>query len=214
MKKINTLLALVLFITLSAQRGDETRYGVTANFHKGSIVGVHDVSKGSFGGTLGALAEIPIVSSDVSGGEWLFLVPMVEYSMQGEIAKAEENKFGKQKFSHDYVAAQLYLKYFFHPENYLSNYFVFLGPRAEFLVREKREVDPAYDAVYYQYNLDSTLNKFGFGVSLGAGARIDDNFEAVLRYDRGFTKVYPDNNLRKTYNHQLSIGVNYYFNRN
>ena len=93
----------------------------------------------------------------------------------------------------------------------MSNYFLIAGPRVEFLVREKRDVSAGYDAAYYQYNLDSTLNKLGFGVSVGAGGRINDNFEAVLRYDRGFTKVYPDNNLRNTYNHQLSIGVNYFF---
>ncbi len=210
MKKLNTVIALVLFIALSAQNSGEVRYGVTGNFHRGSIIGVHDESVGRYGGTLGVLAEIPIVQSDVTGGEYLFFVPMVEYSMQGETAKADVARYGRQKFFHDYVGAQLYIKYFFHPGNNLSDYFIFAGPRVEFLVREKREVSALYDEDYYKYNLDSTLNKFGIGVSLGAGARVTDDLEAVIRYDRGFSSVYPDNNIRKTYNHQLSVGVNYY----
>ncbi|WP_226063951.1 outer membrane beta-barrel protein [Kaistella polysaccharea] len=214
MKKINTLIALVLFITLSAQNSGAVRYGVTGNFHRGSIVNVHDVSTGSYGGTLGLLAEIPIMKSDVTGGEYLFLVPMVEYSMQGENAKADVARYGRQKFHHDYIGAQLYVKYFFHPGNNLSDYFIFAGPRIEFLVREDRQVSALYDADYFKYNHDDVLNNFGFGISVGAGARITDDLEAVLRFDRGFTKVYPNNTNGVTYNRQLSVGVNYYFRNN
>ena len=209
MKKINTFIAIFLLTMVNSQ---EVRYGVTGNFHQGSILGVHDVSKGKFGASIGALAEFTLAEGDISGTGWLFLVPQVEYSMQGEHAKAEQNKFGVQKFNHDYVAAQLYLKYFFKRNYDISNFFLFAGPRVEFLVREDRQVDPAYDLAYYQYNMDSTLNNLGIGVSVGVGAKVGDNLEGFLRYDRGFTKVYPDNTMRNTYNHQLAVGVNYYFN--
>ena len=62
MKKINLLLA-VLFLTMVS--GQDFKYGITANFHKGSIVGVHDVSKGKFGGGLGIFGAIPLVENDV-----------------------------------------------------------------------------------------------------------------------------------------------------
>lgn len=214
MKKINLIIALVLFISLSAQNSGETRFGVTGNFHRGSIVNVHDRSIGRYGGTLGVLAEIPMLRSDVTGGEWLFFVPMVEYSMQGENATAELSRVGRQKFHHDYIGAQFYVKYFFHPNNILSDYFVFLGPRVEFLVREDRNVTELYDATYFQYNHDDELNNFGMGLSVGAGARVTDDLEAVIRFDRGFSKVYPNNTNGVTYNRQLSVGVNYYIRNN
>ncbi|KIA82862.1 hypothetical protein OA84_04610 [Kaistella solincola] len=214
MKKINLIIALVLFITLSAQNSGETRFGVTGNFHRGSIVNVHDESVGRYGGTLGVLAEIPMLRSDVTGGEWLFFVPMVEYSMQGEVAKADVGRYGRQKFLHDYIGAQFYVKYFFHPNNNLSDYFVFLGPRVEFLVREDRQVSELYDIDYFKYNNDDELNKIGIGLSVGAGARVTDDLEAVIRFDRGFSKVYPNNTNGVTYNRQLSVGVNYYIRNN
>jgi len=210
MKKINLLVALVLFISVSAQSSDETRFGFTGNFHQGSIVNVHDASKGRFGGSLGVLAEFPIVKSDAEGQEYLYLVPMLEYSMQGENATAEVQKYGRQKFHNDYVAAALYLKYFYRPGNIKSDYFVFGGPRLEFLVSDKRETSAQYEELYFQYNHDDEMNKIGLGVSVGVGARVTDNLEAFLRFDRGFSKVYPNAINGVTYNRQLSVGVNYY----
>lgn len=207
MKKLNVVLALIVAVTLS---GQDFKYGLTANFHQGSIVGVHDVSVGRFGGTVGAFVQIPLVENDIYDSSWFYLMPQIEYSMQGENANAEREKFGRQVFHHDYLAAQLYLKYFYHQGTYKTNYFAFAGPRFEYLVREKRQVDPAYDAVYYQYNYDKTLNKYGFGISVGVGAKINDQLEGFLRFDRGFSKVYPDNNLNNTYNRQLSVGINYF----
>lgn len=211
MKKITTLLSIFLLISLNAQG---FKYGVTGNFHKGSIVGVHDVSKGAFGGSLGIFGEIPLVENDVFDSAWLYLMPQIEYSMQGENAKAEENKFGIQKFHHDYVAAQVYLKYFIHNGNMKKDIFIFAGPRVELLVKEKREVDPAYDAVYYQYNLDDEVSNFGYGISLGVGMKLSQRIEGFIRFDRGFSKVYPNNNLRNTYNRQLAVGINFYWKEN
>ena len=211
MKKFNTILALLL---LTAVYGQTYKYGVTGNFHKGSIVGVHDVSKGAYGGGLGIFGEVSLVENDVFDSAWLYLMPQIEYSMQGEIAKAEEDKYGKQIFHHDYVAMQVYLKYFFHQGNMKRDLFVFAGPRIEYLVREDRKVDPAYDAVYFKYNHDDLIKKFGYGVSFGAGLKISQQFEGFIRYDRGFSKVYPNNKDRNTYNRLLAVGINYYLNEN
>lgn len=207
MKKLTVLIATFLLTTLSAQA---LQYGVTANFHKGSIAGVHDYSKGVFGGSLGVFVDFPLAEADIDGETWLILTPQVEYHMGGEIAKAEENKFGVQKYHYDYLGMQVYLKYFFHKGGMKQNTFLFAGPRIEFMVREDVNVDPAYDAAYYKYNLDKTVNKFGYGASVGAGMKVSEKVEAFLRYDHGFSKVYPDNTIKNTYNRMLGIGVNYY----
>ena len=211
MKKISTVLALFSVIALSAQ---SVQYGITGNFHQGSVARVHDVSKGKFGGSLGGFVQFPLVENDVFDSAWLYLMPQVEYSMGGEWARAEEEKFGIQKYYYDYVAMQLYLKWFFHQGNMKKDLFLFAGPRIEYLVREDKKVDPAYDAAYFQYNLDDEVAKFGYGVSMGIGLKASSKWEAFMRFDRGFSKVYPNNNLRNTYNRMLAVGINYYLNEN
>lgn len=198
---------------VKAQSDNGDRYGITANFHQHSTVGIHDVSKGRFGGGLGIFAEYPLRNSDVSNEFWYYIQPQIEYSMQGEIAKAEEATMGKQKFLQDYVTAAVYFKYFFHQDNIKRPYYLFIGPRAEFLVSKKKETSTRYENTYYKYNIDNKVNNFGIGGSVGAGYQIDDNFEAFIRYDHGFTKVYPDA-PRNNYNHLLGIGVNYFINFN
>lgn len=210
MKKTIFILALSFFGFSNAQESLE--YGVTANFHKGSIVNVHDVSKGKFGGGLGFFLNFPLTSGDVYGEQFLYLMPQIEYSMQGEYAKAEGGRFGTQKFPADYLAAMLYLKYYFHPGQIKNDVFAFLGPRVEYMINHKKEVDPGYEAVYYQFNLDNNMNKLGFGLSGGVGLQINPEFDAFLRYDQGFSKVYPDNPAR-TYNRLLALGINYYFGK-
>jgi len=212
MKKFNTIIAILLMMVV---KGQETfKYGVTGNFHKGSIVGVHDVSKGAYGGGLGIFAQWSLVENDIFDSAWLYIMPQIEYNMQGEIARAEEDKFGVQKFHHDYVAMQVYMRWFFHKGNMKRDLFLFAGPRIEYLVREKREVDPAYDLAYFKYNLDNEVKKFGYGVSFGIGLKINQQFETFLRYDRGFSTVYPNNDRNNTYNRMLALGLNFYIEKN
>lgn len=212
MKKINLLIAFLLMTLVNGQ--ENFKYGVTGNFHQGSIAGVHDVSKGAFGGGVGIFGQWALVENDVFDSAWLYLMPQIEYNMGGEIAKAEEETFGRQIYHHDYVAMQVYLRYFFHQGNMKRDLYAFVGPRIEYLVRQEKKVDPAYDLAYYQYNLDNEVEKFGYGVSFGLGLKVSQQLEAFLRFDRGFSKVYTNNNLNNTYNRQLAVGLNYYLNDN
>lgn len=208
MKKIAVLVALLAVVSIWAQ---EYKYGITANFHKGSIARVHDVSKGAYGGGLGFFGEVPIVENDIFDSAYLFLGGLAEYSTQGEVAEAEVEKLGKQKFMADYANAAVYIKWFFHRGNMRRDAFLFGGPKVEFLVRNKKEVSPVYEAAYYKYNLDNNMNKFGYGVIVGAGVKVASRVDITLRFDRGFAKVYKDN-PESTYNRLLSLGINYYLN--
>lgn len=211
MKKVHTFIAVFLLIMLNAQ---DFKYGVTGNFHKGSIVGVHDRSIGKYGGSIGVFAEVPLVENDIFDSAWLYITPQIEYSMQGENAEVKKDVYGLQKFHHDYIAMQVYLKWFFHKGNMKRDVFLFAGPRIEYLVREDRQVDPAYDVVHYKVNLDDEINKFGYGVSFGAGMNVSQKVQAFLRYDRGFSKVYPKNDRNNTYNRLIAVGLNYYLSDN
>ena len=63
-------------------------------------------------------------------------------------------------------------------------------------------------------SIDDEVENFGYGVSLGAGLRVSRQMEAFIRFDRGFSKVYPNNDRNNTYNRLLAVGVNYYLNEN
>lgn len=210
MKKFLLIAALAVF---SFGFGQNFKYGVTANVHRGSIVNVHDVSVGKWGGGLGFFGETPLVENDVFDSAWLYLMGQLEYNMQGENAKVHTDIYGAQKFHMDYVAAQVYLKYFFHKGNMKRDVFLFAGPRVEFLVREKKETTPFYEEKHAHINLDENIENFGYGISFGAGLKVSQRVEAFLRYDRGFSKVYTDN-PRNTYNRMLAVGINYYLNEN
>lgn len=212
MKKIIVLITLFLLITVNAQ--EKFKYGVTGNFHRGSIVGVHDRSIGKYGGGLGVFGEWSLVENDVFDSAWLYITPQIEYIMEGENAEVKKDLFGLQKFHHDYIAMQVYLKWFFHKGNMKRDIFLFAGPRIEYLIREDRKVDPAYDALSYRLNLDDKINKFGYGVSFGAGIKVSQQVHAFLRYDRGFSTVYPKNDRNNTYNRLIAVGLNYYISDN
>ena len=75
----------------------------------------------------------------------------------------------------------------------------------EFLVSEKRSGPPAdFEAQ------EQNINSFGYGVSVGAGIKINDKLDAFIRFDRGFSKIYPDYTRDATYNRMLALGINYY----
>ena len=211
MKNLIPALALLFSVLAHAQN---FKYGVTGNFHRGSIAGVHDYSTGKYGGGLGFFAQWSLVENDVFDSAWLYLTPQIEYNMQGENAKADRDIYGLQKYHHDYVAMQVYLKWFFHQGNMKRDVFLFAGPRIEYMVRQDVNVDPAYDAVYYQYNLDDEVKKFGYGVSMGVGLKINQHLEGFLRFDRGFSTVYPKNTNNNTYNRMLAVGLNYFIDEN
>lgn len=209
--RIKIKLPLVIFLFLTCTFFAQTfKYGVTGNFHKGSIVNVHDFSKGRYGGSIGGFAQWSLIENDVFNSAYLYIQPELEFNTQGEISKAENEV---QKYTNDYISMAVYFRYFFHQGNMKRDLFLFAGPRIEYLVYQHKETTPKYEAGYYKYNLDGRMNKFGYGVSFGIGVAITRQWEAFMRYDRGFSKIYPDN-PRNTYNRLLGVGINYYITNN
>jgi hypothetical protein len=69
--------------------------------------------------------------------------------------------------------------------------------------------------VYYKFNLDDKVDKFGYGVSFGVGLKGSQQLEGFIRFDRGFSTVYPNNNdHNNTYNSLLVVVLNYNLNSN
>lgn len=200
MKKI-IIIGFVLLIGLA--NAQFIKYGVTANFHQSSIVKVHDYSKGAFGGGIGIFADVSLVPNDIYDSAWLYFTPQLEFNTLGE--NANHPKEEKQKYHNNYIGLPLYIKYFLRSNGYKGDLYFMAGPRLEFLVSEKRSGPPA-DFEAQEQNISS----FGYGVSVGAGIKINDKLDAFIRFDRGFSKIYPDYTRDATYNRMLALGINYY----
>lgn len=209
---------LVIFTTLSALVAAQTvKFGVTGAVNKGSIVGVHGVSEAGWGGVVGAFTSISLVENDVFDSAWLYLQPQLEFSKQGERGAWDDvMENGKETYDMGYIAVPIYIKYFLTSNGVKKDIFFFAGPKFEYLVFNKVKEGNAIQEVT-DAGIDPTLfglgqrfNTFGYGISFGAGLRIGTQSEAFLRYDRGFSKVYPDYTHRNTYTRYIALGINYY----
>jgi len=226
MKKIIIIYSLLFFGLANAQ---SIKYGVTANFHKGSTVNIHDRSKGNYGIGIGAFADFALVPNDIYDSAWLYFTPQLEFSMEGERAQAWTDRVAEQqRYDNYYVAVPLYIKYFLRNHGYKSDIYFMLGPKLEFLAGNK--VDEAQAISYANANgysnspqdiemgakslsaigLNNEIAKFGYGVSFVVGVQANDKWNVFLRFDRGLSKVYPDYTKYSTYNRMLALGINYY----
>lgn len=213
MKKLSIIFSLLILGFTNAQA---IKYGATGSFHNGSIAGIHGISKSNFGGSLGIFADFAIVPNDIYDSAWLYLTPQLEVSTIGERGDWNEDKVDMQKYSNIYVAVPLYIKYYMRSQGYKGDIYFMAGPKLEFLVSEKQDEgnavmqatlagqDPA------KFGLGRKINTFGYGLSVKAGSRINDQIEVFIRFDRGLSKVYSDYTLQNTYNRFLGVGLSYY----
>lgn len=216
MKKLVIIYALVLFGFANAQ---SIKYGVTGSFHKGSIAGIHGVSKGDFGGNVGVFADFSLVPNDIYDSAWLYFTPQLEVYTIGEKGDWNEDKKDYQKYSNVYVAVPLYIKYYLKNHGYKGDIYFMVGPKLEFLVSEKTDEGNAEAEVLAagfdsdriaRFGLGRKMNTFSYGLSLKIGAKVNDKLETFIRFDRGFAKIYQDYTKNSTYNRFLGIGVSYY----
>lgn len=213
MKKLLVLFSVVL---LGFAQGQSVKYGLTGSIHKGSIAGVHGVSKGGWGGSLGVFADIALVTNDIYDSAWLYFTPQLEVSTLSEQGDWDEDKINYQKYNNVYVGVPLYLKYYLKNHGYKGDIYLMFGPKLEFLVSEKTDEGTAVkDAIATGHDpnvfgLGQKTASFGYGVSAKVGVKASDKLEVFLRFDRGLSKVYPDYKAGNSYNRFLALGVSYY----
>ncbi|MFC4164412.1 porin family protein [Epilithonimonas zeae] len=200
MKKIVIIYALVLFGFANAQ---SVKYGLTGNIHKSSIVGIHDRSKGIFGGNVGVFADFSLVTNDIYDSAWLYFTPQLEFAMFGENSKYPNKDL--QKFHNNYISMPLFIKYFIKNHGYKSDIYLMAGPKLEYLITDKVSGPASLTA-----DQEKNLNKFAYGLAVAVGVKVQENWDVFIRFDRGFSKIYPDYTKYTTYNRMLGIGINYY----
>lgn len=213
MKKLILIYTLLLFGFVSAQ---SIKYGVTGSVHKGSIPGIHGVTKSGWGGNVGVFADFSLVPNDIFDSAWLYFTPQLEVYTIGEKGDWNEDKINYQKYSNVYVGVPLYIKYYLKNHGYKGDIYFMAGPKLEFLVSEKTDEGNAVNEALAagkdpnKFGLGQKMNKFSYGISVKAGAKVNDMLEVFIRFDRGFAKIYPDYTAQTTYNRFLAIGVSYY----
>jgi len=199
MKKLFVIYALLLFGVVNAQT---IKYGVTGNIHKTSIGGIHDRSKGIFGGSVGVYADFALVPNDIYDSAWLYFTPQLEVTMQGENAEIPGKE--RQEFHYNYIGLPLYIKYFLRNHGYKGDIYFMGGPRFEFLMSEKVTGPPSLTVAQ-----EGNMNKVGYGISVGVGVKVQEKLDVFIRFDRGFSKIYPDYTKYATFTKMLGIGINY-----
>ncbi len=213
MKKLSIIFALLLFGFSNAQF---LKYGVTGSIHKSSMKGIHGVGNPSWGGNIGVFADIALVPNDIYDSAWLYFSPQLEIYNVGETGDWDEDDKNIQRYSNIYVGIPLYIKYFLRNNGYKGDLYFMLGPKIEFLASEKtKEGNAVNEAIAggfdpNAFGLGQKINSIGYGASLKIGAKVTDAVDVFIRYDRGFSKVYPDYTKHATFNQFLALGVSYY----
>ncbi|WEK70786.1 MAG: porin family protein [Candidatus Chryseobacterium colombiense] len=165
-------------------------FGVKAGLNVSTISGGDSKAKAGFYG--GAFANIPVASS-------FSVQPEILYNGVG--AKADGMQDLKVNLS--YISVPVMLQY-----NALPNFYLEAGPQFSFLVDSKFK----YQSVSVKGN--DYIKGFDFGIGIGAGYYITDNFGVTARYVAGVVDI-----AKKTggvqpegKNNVFQIGLAYKFN--
>ncbi len=129
---------------------------------------------------VGGIAEIPAFF------DGFYLQPELLLSLQGA-------DIGFENLNLYYLHIPLMGKYHITDEIAVE-----FGPQIGFLVADNWD-DPI---------TGSDTNKINFGINIGGGYRLNENFYFQLRYNSGFTKILDGTNLK---NRVLQIGAAYFF---
>lgn len=128
----------------------------------------------------GGIAEIPVFFEN------FYLQPELLFALQGaDIGVSNLNLF--------YVHLPLMAKY-----HIMDEVAVEFGPQIGFLLSDNWD-DPVTQL---------ETNTINFGINIGAGYRMDENFYFQLRFTPGFTKIIDNTNLK---NGVIQIGAAYFF---
>lgn len=196
MKKLFLGLAIAISsLTFAQEKAKESaassvRFGLKAGLNVSTISGGDSKAKAGFYG--GAFANIPIASS-------FSVQPEVMYSGLG----AKDEQLTDFKVNLSYISVPVMFQY-----NVIPNFYVEAGPQFSFLVDSKFK----YQSTSVKAN--DYIKTFDFGIGLGAGYYITNNFGITARYVAGVVDI-PKETMgadAKGKNNVFQIGLAYKFN--
>lgn len=171
--------------TTTASSSSPVRFGIKGGMNVSSLTnesGLDDQGS-KIGFNAGVFANIPVASS-------FSVQPEVLYSQYGD--KYDQTVAGTRYSAarhHDYIAVPVMLQY-----NVIPNLYLEAGPEFGFMVNAKNKVknETSNETISESGDYKDSLNKFNFGIGLGAGYYFTDNFGITARYVAGLTDIAKD----------------------
>ena len=163
-----------------------------------------DDSKSKIGFNAGVFMNAPLAESFSIQPELLY----TQYGSKGNYTIAGTKYSSSQKL--DYVAVPVMFQYNATPAFYLE-----AGPEFGFMVSAKNKIknESNGNTISESDNYKDDLNKFNFGVGLGAGYYFTPNIGLTARYVAGFTDIAKDrpNGSDAVKNNVFQVGLAYKF---
>ena len=192
MKKLFLFIVLATMIMPAKVSAQETRWGVKGGFNIAQETTGDGSTDARVGIHLGGFMERPI-------GRGCDLQLELLYSMQGG-----SNKIGSttctDKF--DYLCLPVMFKIYVNKER--RKFSIDVGPQLGYMVSAKYLEGSTSVSIYD----NEGLNKFELGLGVGVSYKINDNFDLVMRFTGGLTKISEDYEHK---NSGIQLGVGYRF---
>ncbi|WP_080779143.1 porin family protein [Chryseobacterium phocaeense] len=181
-------------------------FGVKGGMNVSSLTndsGLEDQGS-KIGFNAGVFANIPVAES-------FSIQPEVLYSQYGD--KYDRTISGNRySFArhHDYIAVPVMFQY-----NLIPNLYVEAGPEFGFMVNAKNKLknETSNNVITESGDYKDDLNKFNFGIGLGAGYYFTQNFGITARYVAGLTDIAKDrpNGSDAVRNNAFQVGLAFKF---
>lgn len=192
--------------TTSTSSASPVAFGVKAGMNVSSLTnesGLDDQGS-KIGFNAGVFANIPVATS-------FSIQPEVLYSQYGD--KYDQTIAGTRYSSArhlDYITVPVMFQY-----NIIPNLYLEAGPEFGFLVNAKNKLKNETDnnTINESGDYKDSLNKFNFGIGLGAGYYFTDNIGITARYVAGLTDIAKDrpSNSDAIRNNLFQVGLAFKF---
>lgn len=193
--------------TTTTTSTNAVRFGVKAGMNVSSLSndGTLEDQGSKIGFNAGVFANLPIATS-------FSIQPEVLYSQYGD--KYDDVNIAGNRISSarhlDYIAVPVMFQY-----NFIPNLYVEAGPEFGFLVNAKNKLknETNNDTLNESGDYKDSLNKFNFGLGLGAGYYFTDNIGITARYVAGLTDIAKDrpNGSDAVRNNVFQVGLAFKF---
>ncbi|MEC3876086.1 porin family protein [Chryseobacterium salviniae] len=192
--------------TTSTSSASPVAFGIKAGMNVSSVTdeaGLDDQGS-KIGFNAGVFANIPVATS-------FSIQPEVLYSQYGD--KYDQTTAGTRysRARHlDYITVPVMFQY-----NVIPNLYLEAGPEFGFMVNAKNKFknETDNDVITESGDYKDSLNKFNFGIGIGAGYYFTDNIGITARYVAGLTDIAKDrpSNSDAIRNNLFQVGLAFKF---
>lgn len=198
MKKLQSKLLSLAFLSLSTFAFSQFQFGVKAGAGLSNTTVVHGTSKERIGLLAGVVGKYQLSSST----EDHYLQAELLYTNQGEYSVDKSGN--KYKAFIDYINIPIMYKFYFDDQG--SDFFLEAGPQIGFVVSDN--IDPLGPEA-----ANNDLKSFDLAFNVGVGYSFQRQLELNLRYGIGLVDTYDyhrwDNDTNRT--SLFSLALTYYF---